>query len=116
MCLPLYRRLVRASGGHWRRVPSAEAHAPVHFPQPVTQDAASEARLWFRRVDVTLANPLGPPALGWEQVERTLDHAASQIREGEPVRFERLSGYGTPDLAYTLVIERPGQRWVAASR
>ena len=62
--------------------------------------------LFSRRGDVSLANPLGPPAVGWDQVENTLDHAASLLREGEPVRFERLSSYETPDLSYNLVIER----------
>ena len=71
----------------------------------VQGDPELQKPLWSRRDDVTLANPLGPPALGWEQVEKAMDDAASQIREGEPVRIERLSGYETPDLAYSLVIQ-----------
>lgn len=63
-------------------------------------------QLFSRRDDVTLANPLGPPVRGWDQVEKTTDHATSQLREGEPVRYERISGYETEGLAYTLVIER----------
>ena len=62
--------------------------------------------LFSRRDDVTLANPFGPPARGWNQVERTMDRAASQFREGEPVRFERISEYATADLGYTVEIER----------
>ena len=69
-------------------------------------DPEPSKKLFSRRGDVTLANPLGPPALGWKQVEKALDQAASQIREGEPVRFDQVSGHETPDLAYTLVIQR----------
>ena len=69
-------------------------------------DPEPSKKLFSRRDDVTLANPLGPPALGWEQVEKALDEAASQVREGEAVGFDRVSGYATQDLAYTLVIQR----------
>ena len=69
-------------------------------------DPELQKALFSRRGDVTLANPLGPPAIGWDQVEKTLEHAASQLREGEPLRYERLSGYETPDLAYNLTIEQ----------
>ena len=72
----------------------------------VQGDPEPQKALFSRRGDVSLANPLGPPAIGWDQVEKTLEHAASQLREGEPVRYERLSSYETPDLAYNLVIER----------
>ena len=56
--------------------------------------------------DVTLANPLGPPARGWGQVEATLVRAVSNLSEGEPIRFERVSEYATADLAYILEFER----------
>jgi ketosteroid isomerase-like protein len=63
-------------------------------------------KLFSRRDDVTLANPLGPPVRGWSQVEKVMDHAVAQLREGEPIRFERISEYATDDLAYTVWIER----------
>lgn len=72
----------------------------------VRGDAEPQKRLYSHRDDATLANPLGPPARGWQQVERVLDHAASQLRDGEPHTFERISGYATPDLAYIVGIER----------
>ncbi len=56
--------------------------------------------------DVTLANPLGPPARGWEQVAATLERAASQVREGEIVAFENVAKYVTAELAYMVWIER----------
>lgn len=70
--------------------------------------------LWSRRDDVTLANPLGPPARGWADVEVALDRAVSQLREGEPVQFERISEYATQDLGYVLWIERTGAKFGGA--
>jgi len=72
----------------------------------VRGDPEPKKRLFSRRDDVTLANPLGPPARGWNQVEKTLERAVAQLREGEPIRFERISEYATADLAYIVEIER----------
>ena len=69
-------------------------------PEPVK-------KLFSHRDDVTLANHLvGPPARGGEQVGATLEHAASQFRDGENVGFETVAKYVTPELAYVLEIER----------
>src|SRR6266542_913832 len=72
----------------------------------VQGDAEPTKRLWSRRDDVTLANPLGPPARGWANVEMTIDRAVSQVREGDSVQFERISEYASQDLGYMLWIER----------
>ena len=56
--------------------------------------------------DVTLANPLGPPARGWDEVAKTIEHAASTIRDGEIIGFEIVSKLVTSELAYILEIER----------
>jgi ketosteroid isomerase-like protein len=72
----------------------------------VKGDPEPNKKLFSRGDEVTLANPLGPPARGWNQVETTLDRAASLLREGEATRFERISEYATADLAYILEIER----------
>jgi hypothetical protein len=53
-------------------------------PEPVKE-------LFSHRDDVTLANPLGPPARGWEQVAKTIEHAASNIRDGEITSFDVIS-------------------------
>jgi ketosteroid isomerase-like protein len=68
-------------------------------PEPVQ-------RLWSKRDDVTLANPLGPPVRGWDAVREAAEGAASQLRDGEAFRFESISTYATTDLAYELGIER----------
>ena len=62
--------------------------------------------VFSHREDVTLANPLGPPARGWEQVAATMERAASQVREGEIVAFENVAKYVTPELAYIVWVER----------
>jgi ketosteroid isomerase-like protein len=63
-------------------------------------------RAYSRRDDVILANPFGPPARGWEQVDQTLARAAATFRDGAAMGFERLATAVTPDLAYIFEIER----------
>ena len=63
-------------------------------------------KMFSHREDVTLANPLSPPARGWEQVAETSERAASQFRDGEMVGFETVAKYVTPELAYVVHIER----------
>ena len=69
-------------------------------PKPVQE-------LWSHREDVSLANPYGPPVCGWKQVAGVMDHAASQVRDGEFVGSEIIAKYVTPELAYVVQIERP---------
>jgi hypothetical protein len=69
--------------------------------------------LYSRRDDVTLANPFGPPARGWNEVSATLDGAAAHYRDGEVVGFDNVSTVITSELAYTVEIEelpRTGRR------
>jgi len=62
--------------------------------------------LFSHREDVTLANPLGPPAHGWDEVSATIEHAASQFRDGRLVGVEIVEKHVTPAFAYTLWLER----------
>src|SRR5918999_6128104 len=62
--------------------------------------------LFSHREDVTLANPLGPPAHGWEQVGATIEHAASQFRDGRLVGVEIVEKQATPEFAYSVWLER----------
>ena len=62
--------------------------------------------MFSHREDVSLANPFGPPARGWEQVAATMERAASNLRDGEIVAFENIAKYVTPELAYTVWLER----------
>lgn len=63
-------------------------------------------RMFSHQEDVSLANPFGPPARGWEQVAATMERAASQLRDGEMVGFENVAKYITPELAYVVWVER----------
>jgi ketosteroid isomerase-like protein len=68
-------------------------------PEPVN-------KLWSRREDITLNNPLSPPAHGWDEVAATAERAASQFRDGEFVSAEIIEKHVTPELAYVVEIER----------
>jgi len=61
--------------------------------------------LFSHREDVTLANPLGPPAHGWDEVGATIEHAATQFRDGRLVSVEIVEKHVTPEFAYTLWLE-----------
>ena len=66
----------------------------------------STVGLYSQRQDVTLANPLGPAVRGWEQVAATIEHAASQVRDGAVVDVENVVKDVTPELAYIVRTER----------
>jgi ketosteroid isomerase-like protein len=68
-------------------------------PEPVKN-------LFSRREDVTLANPYGPPVRGWEQVAKTLEHAASLRSDGTFLGWQIVAKYVTAELAYVVQIER----------
>jgi hypothetical protein len=68
-------------------------------PKPVQE-------LFSHREDVTLANPFGPPARGWEQVAEAQERGASVVKDGEFYDFETVAKYVTPELACILWIER----------
>src|SRR5215204_4683238 len=62
--------------------------------------------MFSHREDVSLANPFGPPARGWDEVAQTMERAASNLRDGGMVAFEEVAKYVTPELAYTVWLER----------
>ena len=62
--------------------------------------------MFSHREDVSLANPLGPPVHGWDEVDATLEWAASNFRDGGMVAFEEVAKYVTPELAYTVWLEQ----------
>ena len=62
--------------------------------------------MFSHRDDVSLANPFGPPVRGWDEVARTMERAATNLKEGGMVAFEELAKYVTPELAYTVWLER----------
>jgi ketosteroid isomerase-like protein len=68
-------------------------------PEPVK-------KLLSHREEVTLANPLAPPAHGWDEVAEVTERAVSQFRDGEMVGFEIIEKHVTPELAYVVRVER----------
>ncbi len=58
------------------------------------------------RDDVTLANPLGPPVHGWDELAAAGERAASRFRDGEVVGLETIEKYVTDGLAYVVRVER----------
>src|SRR5436305_13825641 len=56
--------------------------------------------------DVSVANPFGPVACGWERAKATMERAAALWRDGEVIAFETLAKYPTPALAYLVEVER----------
>lgn len=61
---------------------------------------------YSQRDDVSLANPFGPPAVGWDAVSAAMERAAAHYRDGRVASFERIAGYATDELAYFVEIER----------
>src|SRR4051794_30529574 len=70
--------------------------------------------LWSRSDDVTLANPLGPPARGFDGVCGVMDRASREISDGEGYTFDPISWVETTDLAYEVGLERNRARLVGA--
>jgi ketosteroid isomerase-like protein len=76
----------------------------------VTGNPGPVIEFFSRQDDVTLANPLGPPRVGPEEVDRAIAAGAAQLREGSMRGFEEISRYNTPDLGYVVQIERTQAR------
>jgi ketosteroid isomerase-like protein len=75
--------------------------------------------LYSHRDDASLGNPFGPFAIGWQQVEATMERAASNYRDGRATGFDTLAAQVTSELAYLVEIKRfeariGGQETVAA--
>lgn len=62
--------------------------------------------LYSHRHDASLGNPFGPFVRGWQEVEATMERAASNYREGRAAGFETLAKHATPELAYLIEVER----------
>ena len=63
--------------------------------------------LWSRRDDAVLANPLGPPEVGWVNIEKeTMRVAAMFAGAVGAIEFEEVVRVVTPDLGYVVGFER----------
>lgn len=68
-------------------------------------DAGPSIALWSQRDDVVLANPLGPPIVGFASVAAEAARVASMFAGGEPPTFDEVSRWATDDLGYVVAIE-----------
>ena len=62
--------------------------------------------MYSRREYVSLTNPFGLRACGWEQVAQIMERGASYYGEGEIVGFENVAKHVAPGLAYIVEIEQ----------
>ena len=62
--------------------------------------------LYSRSEDITLGNPFGGFARGWDQVVEQLERASSYYRDGEATGFESVARAVGSELAYTVELER----------
>jgi ketosteroid isomerase-like protein len=62
--------------------------------------------LFSRSDDVTLGNPFGPVAKGWDRVVDAMERAAQNYRDGEAVGFDNISTVVTGEMAYLVEVER----------
>ncbi|GAA1277386.1 YybH family protein [Arthrobacter pascens] len=63
-------------------------------------------KLYSRRDEITLSNPFGSIVRGWDDVEETLDRAASYYRDGEATNIDTVSQLVGTDVAYCVLVER----------
>ena len=68
-------------------------------PEPVKD-------LFSHREDVTLANPYGPPVRGFDDVAKTIEHAASLRRDGTFLEWQIVAKHVSAELAYVVQIEQ----------
>lgn len=71
----------------------------------VRGDNGPVLNLYSRRDDVTLANPLGPPIVGWANIARESAAVAATAVDGT-MMFEEVTRFATSDLAYIVGFER----------
>ena len=61
--------------------------------------------LLSQRDDVVLANPLGPPIVGFASVAAEVERVASMFVDGEPTLFDEVARWVGDDLGYVVAIE-----------
>ena len=68
-------------------------------------NAAPTIALLSRRDDVVLANPLGPPIVGFASVAAEVRRVAAMFVAGEPTTFDEVARWVSDDLGYVVAIE-----------
>jgi ketosteroid isomerase-like protein len=73
-----------------------------HF---MTGNCEYSVELLSRRY-VTLGNPFGPWACGFDQVAAAMRRTSPNYAEGRAIGFDRFAEYADPDMAYIVELER----------
>lgn len=68
-------------------------------------EAGPTIGLWSRRDDAVLANPLGPPIVGFKLVAAESARVAAMFVDGGSPEFEEITRWETDDLGFILAIE-----------
>jgi len=68
-------------------------------------DSGPMKALYSHEDDVSIANPFGPPARGWQATADTMDRGATYWEGGRATGFERMAEYATSGLAYIVEME-----------
>ena len=69
-------------------------------------DHESVKMLFSQQDDVTLGNPYGPFARGFDDVVDTMSRAAAYYRDGQALGFDRIATYGNEEFACIVEVER----------
>jgi len=69
-------------------------------------NAEATLALFSHRDNVTLGNPFGPVARGFDRVAETARLASSHMRDGSAAGFDRIATHVSPDFAYIVEVER----------
>jgi ketosteroid isomerase-like protein len=68
-------------------------------------DSGPSIALWSHRDDVVLANPLGPPIVGFSLVAAEVARVASMFVGGESPEFDEIARWASEDLGYVVALE-----------
>ncbi len=68
-------------------------------------DSGPSTAMWSQHDDVVLANPLGPPIVGFPLVAAETARVASMFVGGEPPEFDEITRWASDDLGYVVAIE-----------
>jgi len=79
-------------------------------------DPGPTTALWSQRDDVVLANPLGPPIVGFELVAAETARVASMFIDGGAPTFDEITRAESADLGYVVAIEHTHVRRVGSEQ
>ena len=66
----------------------------------------SAKMMYSRQDDITLVNPFGTTAVGWQQVSDALDYASSRFRDGEVKEFNLVAKYESSEQVTIYEVEK----------